>query len=68
MFRIQQIQLLASTTSPDVKGRLWSQIESEMCLQRAKTIAQICKTKQVVSPLTANRYHAVPVGTGYLVI
>jgi hypothetical protein len=45
--RIQQIQLLASTTSPDVKGRLWSQIESEMCLQRAKTIAQICKTKQV---------------------
>ena len=30
-----------------VKERLWSQIESEMCLQRAKTIAQICQTRQV---------------------
>ena len=26
---------------------MWSQIESEMCLQRSKTIAQMCKTKQV---------------------
>ena len=26
---------------------MWSQIESEMCLQRSKTIAQMCRTKQV---------------------
>ena len=28
---------------------MWSQIESEMCLQRSKTIAQMCKTKQVTT-------------------
>jgi len=44
--RIQQIQLLASGTPAEVKERLWTQIESEMCLQRAKTIAQICQTRQ----------------------
>ena len=27
---------------------MWAQIESEMCLQRSKTIAQMCKTKQGV--------------------
>ena len=27
---------------------MWSQIESEMCLQRSKTIAQMCRTKQEV--------------------
>ena len=32
-----------------MKERLWTQIEAEMCLQRAKTIAQICKTKQVIT-------------------
>ena len=46
--RIQQIQLLlASNTSGDVKEKMWTQIESEMCLQRSKTIAQMCRTKQV---------------------
>lgn len=47
--RIQQIQLLlASNTPGDVKEKMWSQIESEMCLQRSKTIAQMCRTKQEV--------------------
>jgi len=47
--RIQQIQLLLATkTSADRKEKMWSQIESEMCLQRSKTIAQMCKTKQEV--------------------
>lgn len=47
--RIQQIQLLlASNTSGDVKEKMWTQIESEMCLQRSKTIAQMCRTKQEV--------------------
>ena len=46
--RIQQIQLLlASNTPGDVKEKMWTQIESEMCLQRSKTIAQMCRTKQV---------------------
>ena len=46
--RIQQIQLLlASNTPTDTKEKMWGQIESEMCLQRSKTIAQMCKTKQV---------------------
>ena len=45
--RIQQIQLLLATNTPaDRKEKMWSQIESEMCLQRSKTIAQMCKTKQ----------------------
>ena len=47
--RIQQIQLLlASNTPAEVKEKMWSQIESEMCLQRSKTIAQMCRTKQEV--------------------
>jgi len=47
--RIQQIQLLlASNTPTDTKEKMWGQIESEMCLQRSKTIAQMCKTKQDV--------------------
>jgi len=47
--RIQQIQLLlASNTPTDTKEKMWGQIESEMCLQRSKTIAQMCKTKQEV--------------------
>jgi hypothetical protein len=31
----------------DLVSRIWSQIESEMCLHQTKTIAQICKTKQL---------------------
>merc|ERR1719464_1877617 len=47
--RIQQIQLLlASNTPGDVKEKMWTQIEGEMCLQRSKTIAQMCRTKQEV--------------------
>ena len=46
--RIQQIQLLLAANTPaDVKEKMWTQIESEMCLQRSKTIAQMCRTKQV---------------------
>ena len=42
------LQLLLATKTPaDRKEKMWSQIESEMCLQRSKTIAQMCKTKQV---------------------
>ena len=47
--RIQQIQiLLASGTSQDHKQRVWSQIESEMHLQRSKTISNMCYSKQKV--------------------
>ena len=42
------LQLLLATKTPvDRKEKMWTQIESEMCLQRSKTIAQMCKTKQV---------------------
>jgi len=45
--RIQQIQLLLATNTPSqVKERMWGQIESEMCLQRSKTIATMCRRKQ----------------------
>ena len=44
--------LLATKTPADRKEKMWSQIESEMCLQRSKTIAQMCKTKQVRKPST----------------
>ena len=44
------LQLLLATKTPaDRKEKMWSQIESEMCLQRSKTIAQMCKTKQVTT-------------------
>ena len=46
--RIQQIQLLLANNTPsEVKEKMWTQIEGEMCLQRSKTIAQMCRTKQV---------------------
>ena len=31
-----------------MKERMWGQIEVEMCLQRAKTIGQMCQRKQEV--------------------
>ena len=47
--RIQQIQLLLANNTPsEVKEKMWTQIEGEMCLQRSKTIAQMCRTKQVI--------------------
>jgi len=47
--RIQQIQLLLANNTPsEVKEKMWTQIEGEMCLQRSKTIAQMCRTKQEV--------------------
>jgi hypothetical protein len=47
--RIQQIQiLLASGTSQEHKQKVWSQIESEMHLQRSKTISNMCYSKQRV--------------------
>ena len=47
--RIQQIQiLLASGTSQEHKQKVWSQIESEMHLQRSKTISNMCYSKQKV--------------------
>lgn len=47
--RIQQIQLLLAANTPsEVKEKMWTQIEGEMCLQRSKTIAQMCRTKQEV--------------------
>ncbi len=45
--RIQQIQiLLASNASQEHKQQVWAQIESEMHLQRSKTIANMCYSKQ----------------------
>lgn len=45
--RIQQIQiLLAANTSQENKQSVWAQIEAEMHLQRSKTIANVCYSKQ----------------------
>lgn len=60
--RIQQIQLLlASNTPADRKEKMWSQIESEMCLQRSKTIAQMCKTKQEVKCRMREESNRIPI-------
>ena len=45
--RIQQIQiLLASNATQEHKQTVWAQIEAEMHLQRSKTIANMCYSKQ----------------------
>ncbi|XP_059095115.1 Golgi-associated PDZ and coiled-coil motif-containing protein-like [Tigriopus californicus] len=45
--RIQQIQiLLANGTSQEHKQKVWNQIETEMHLQRSKTISNMCYAKQ----------------------
>ncbi len=48
--RIQQIQILLAGggTSQDLKQKVWAQIESEMHLQRSKTISNMCYSKQKV--------------------
>ena len=51
--RIQQIQiLLAANTSQEHKQKVWSQIETEMHLQRSKTISNMCYSKQRVKDAT----------------
>lgn len=53
--RIQQIQiLLASNASQEHKQQVWAQIEAEMHLQRAKTIANMCYSKQKLRHSGAN--------------
>ena len=45
--RIQQIQLLGnSKMTPDDRNRVWSQLETEIALQRCKTVVQTCLIKQ----------------------
>lgn len=54
-YRIQQIQiLLASNTSHEHKQKVWSQIEASMHLQRSKTIANMCFSKQRVKDSARN--------------
>ena len=53
--RIQQIQiLLAANTSHEHKQKVWSQIEASMHLQRSKTIANMCFSKQRVKDSARN--------------
>ena len=57
--RIQQIQiLLANGTSQEHKQNVWSQIESEMHLQRSKTISNMCYSKQKVKDRVHNMNNA----------
>jgi len=52
--RIQQIQiLLAANTTQEHKQKVWSQIETEMHLQRSKTISNMCYSKQKVRETAA---------------
>eukprot|EP00095_Tigriopus_kingsejongensis_P007006 snap_masked-scaffold430_size173499-processed-gene-0.19 protein:Tk07006 transcript:snap_masked-scaffold430_size173499-processed-gene-0.19-mRNA-1 annotation:"golgi-associated pdz and coiled-coil motif-containing" len=52
--RVQQIQiLLANGTSQDHKQKVWNQIETEMHLQRSKTISNMCYSKQRVKDSAA---------------
>ncbi len=55
--RIQQIQILLAGggTSQDLKQKVWAQIESEMHLQRSKTISNMCYSKQKVRESSASK-------------
>ena len=55
--RIQQIQILLAGggTSQDLKQKVWAQIESEMHLQRSKTISNMCYSKQKVKEASAKK-------------
>ncbi len=55
--RIQQIQILLAGggTSQDRKQKVWAQIESEMHLQRSKTISNMCYSKQKVKEASAGK-------------
>ncbi|XP_066156361.1 uncharacterized protein [Euwallacea fornicatus] len=41
--RIQQLQLLGKEMRGDVRNKLWSQLESEILLQRHKTVVRACR-------------------------
>nr|XP_022902241.1 uncharacterized protein LOC111414998 isoform X1 [Onthophagus taurus] len=47
--RIQQLQLLGREMRGDVRDKLWRQLESEILLQRHKTVVRECRRNSVMS-------------------
>lgn len=47
--RIQQLQLLGREMQGDVRDKLWRQLESEILLQRHKTVVRACRRNSIIS-------------------
>uniref|UniRef100_A0A1Y1KPL3 PDZ domain-containing protein n=2 Tax=Photinus pyralis TaxID=7054 RepID=A0A1Y1KPL3_PHOPY len=47
--RIQQLQLLGREMQGDVRNKLWRQLESEILLQRHKTVVRACRRNSILS-------------------
>ncbi|KRT80420.1 PDZ domain-containing protein [Oryctes borbonicus] len=47
--RIQQLQLLGREMRGDVRDKLWRQLESEILLQRHKTVVRECRRNSVIN-------------------
>ncbi|KAF5281258.1 hypothetical protein FQA39_LY05144 [Lamprigera yunnana] len=47
--RIQQLQLLGREMQGDVRNKLWRQLESEILLQRHKTVVRACRRNSVLT-------------------
>ncbi|KAF2904882.1 hypothetical protein ILUMI_01299 [Ignelater luminosus] len=47
--RIQQLQLLGREMQGDVRDKLWRQLESEILLQRHKTVVRACRRNSILS-------------------
>lgn len=46
--RIQQLQLLGREMQGDVRNKLWRQLESEILLQRHKTVVRACRRNSIL--------------------
>ncbi|XP_044267174.1 uncharacterized protein LOC123012979 [Tribolium madens] len=47
--RIQQLQLLGREMRGDVRDKLWRQLESEILLQRHKTVVRACRRNSILN-------------------
>ncbi|CAH0556445.1 unnamed protein product [Brassicogethes aeneus] len=47
--RIQQLQLLGREMRGDVRNKLWRQLESEILLQRHKTVVRACRRNSILN-------------------
>ncbi|KAI4466359.1 golgi-associated pdz and coiled-coil motif-containing [Holotrichia oblita] len=61
--RIQQLQLLGREMRGDVRDKLWRQLESEILLQRHKTVVRECRRNSVMNN-HADKTPAKPDGPG----
>ncbi|XP_050306781.1 Golgi-associated PDZ and coiled-coil motif-containing protein-like [Anthonomus grandis grandis] len=58
--RIQQLQLLGKEMRGEIRDKLWSQLESEILLQRHKTVVRACRRNSALNYTQDNTLKTLP--------